>query len=456
LKEGIDRYVWPMTLADRHLSDHIDRVCHALSLDDERSTFRPVLWTDPSTKPERLSQIWFAGVHANVGGGYPDDGLAYVTLQWIMDEAAQFGLRFDAALQAEYAARADPHGEQYDSRSGLAGYYRYGPRDMDSLCNDADHGVTIQRLQVHESVLERIRRWQVAYAPICISKQPRGYDLYGRSEKSPVLVPLPAVESTGDIKRRAEDMHLVNDAVFRRCVAYLFTVAFTVVLAVLPLFDWVASHVWAPVSARLDAAAPVLFRLLIAPFSGLAWIGNVLSHIPGWNWVTQQFGNTLNWMVDEQFFPAWAAIWLKSFANHPALFLFCGLTLLWLFFRKSQLLQDQVFARAEYAWRRISGVTMESTTGKQKEQITRPAPTWTDPIVRWLRTDSVISAVYVWISRRVVPLLFALFIAAPIGLLILPFFIPKFIRNRNRRGNYQVRLLNDRLERIPGVYPRKG
>jgi len=49
-----------------------------------------------------------------------------------------------------------------------------------------------------------------------------------------------------------------------------------------------------------------------------------------------------------------------------------------------------------------------------------------------------------------------LFIAAPIGLLILPFFIPKFIRNRNRRGNYQVRLLNDRLERIPGVYPRKG
>jgi hypothetical protein len=129
------------------------------------------LWTDPEKgkRPERLSQVWFAGVHANVGGGYPDDGLAYVTLQWMMDEATQLGLRFYPAVRAEYDERADPHGEQYDSRSGLAGYYRYGPRDMDSLCADADHGVAIAHLQIHDSVLERIRRWQVAYAPLCVS-----------------------------------------------------------------------------------------------------------------------------------------------------------------------------------------------------------------------------------------------------------------------------------------------
>src|SRR4030095_12776078 len=83
LKEAIDRHVWPMTLADRPLSDHLDRACQAPSLDDERPTFRPVLWTDPATKPERLQQVWFSGVHANVGGGYPDDGLAFVTLQWM-------------------------------------------------------------------------------------------------------------------------------------------------------------------------------------------------------------------------------------------------------------------------------------------------------------------------------------------------------------------------------------
>jgi uncharacterized protein (DUF2235 family) len=353
LKEGIDRYVWPMTLADRHLSDHIDRVCHALSLDDERPTFRPVLWTDPTARPDRLLQVWFAGVHANVGGGYPDDGLAYVTLQWMMDEAAQFGLRFYPTLRAEYDDRADPHGEQYDSRSGLAGYYRYGPRDMDSLCNDTDHGVTIARLKVHDSVLERIRRRQVAYAPICVAKQPRGYELCGRSATPPVLVPRPPVESAPGIVGRAGDMQLVNDAVFRRRVAYVSTVAFTIVLAGLPVFDWIARDFWGPVSAWLDMTSPTIYRLLTAPFSGLAWVGNELTRIPGWSWVTRELGTVLNWTVAKQFFPAWATFWLESFGKHPALFLFCGLTVLWLFLRKSQLLQDQIYARAEYAWRRI-------------------------------------------------------------------------------------------------------
>jgi hypothetical protein len=45
-------------------------------------------------------------------------------------------------------------------------------------------------------------------------------------------------------------------------------------------------------------------------------------------------------------------------------------------------------------------------------------------------------------------MLFAFFVAAPIGLLILPLFIPKFIRNARRRRKYEVRLSADRRERI--------
>jgi hypothetical protein len=71
------------------------------------------------------------------------------------------------------------------------------------------------------------------------------------------------------------------------------------------------------------------------------------------------------------------------------------------------------------------------------------------------RTNRIVVAVYVWTSRRVAPTLFALFTAAPIGVLILPLFIPKFIRNRNRRRKYQVRLHTDRLDRIHGTHPRK-
>lgn len=116
-----------------------------------------MLWTDPGEDetPDRLKQVWFAGVHANVGGGYPDDGLAYVALQWMMDEAAHAGLRFHNNHRQECNERADPQGEQHDSRSGVAGYYRYAPRDVDSLCADKDdHGVAVARPQVHVNVLE--------------------------------------------------------------------------------------------------------------------------------------------------------------------------------------------------------------------------------------------------------------------------------------------------------------
>jgi len=48
-------------------------------------------------KDERPSQVWFAGMHANVGGGYPDDRLAHVPLVWIMREAERCGLKFKKA-----------------------------------------------------------------------------------------------------------------------------------------------------------------------------------------------------------------------------------------------------------------------------------------------------------------------------------------------------------------------
>jgi uncharacterized protein (DUF2235 family) len=79
MTRGVSRYLWPLELPNRQPSPKIQRACHALSLDDQRSTFHPVLWDEskiPSPPPgprltsdETITQIWFAGVHANVGGG---------------------------------------------------------------------------------------------------------------------------------------------------------------------------------------------------------------------------------------------------------------------------------------------------------------------------------------------------------------------------------------------------
>ena len=68
----------------------------ALAIDEERFDFRPEIWT--GHRPEqKLEQRWFAGVHSNVGGGYPRDGLANLAFQWILDGAAaqEHGLKVD-------------------------------------------------------------------------------------------------------------------------------------------------------------------------------------------------------------------------------------------------------------------------------------------------------------------------------------------------------------------------
>ncbi len=74
---------------DRILSDKVDQAVHALSIDEARAAFGPVLWEAKSN----VEQVWFAGVHSNVGGGYPKQGMSLVTLDWMMQKAQQNGLR---------------------------------------------------------------------------------------------------------------------------------------------------------------------------------------------------------------------------------------------------------------------------------------------------------------------------------------------------------------------------
>ena len=360
LKTGIDRYVWPMTLADRRLSDHIDRVCHALSLDDERPTFRPVLWTDPTTDPERLSQVWFAGVHADVGGGYPDDSLSYVTLQWMMNEAQRSGLRLYPRDVAACAARVNAHGPQHDSRAGLAGYYRYGPRNVDRLASDRGHDVDIGCVEIHRAAMSRIQEWQVAYAPISFPTRepwspalpvpPRSYALVDSTGPAGELERMFPVETPGEVIERTRDMRLTELAVIRRRITYFTTLLLTIVLGVLPAFDF---FIRSAAAASLRTASPSLYRLFSAPFVVAHQLGRLLSGLPFWFSVTSRVSALLSMVARSGLVPGWTSPWIASFAKHPTVFLICGTTVLWLFVRTSANLQDQIFARAEYSWRRV-------------------------------------------------------------------------------------------------------
>jgi hypothetical protein len=72
---------------DTELSGIAENACHAVAVDEYREEYCPTLW-DPKQKPnQRLEQVWFVGAHADVGGGYRDQPLSDITLNWMAHKA---------------------------------------------------------------------------------------------------------------------------------------------------------------------------------------------------------------------------------------------------------------------------------------------------------------------------------------------------------------------------------
>jgi uncharacterized protein (DUF2235 family) len=83
---------------DVRLSTHVDHAFQALAIDEQRKPFAPALWEQQPEGRGRqtLEQVWFAGVHTDVGGGYPESGLSDITLRWMLARAAACGLGVSA------------------------------------------------------------------------------------------------------------------------------------------------------------------------------------------------------------------------------------------------------------------------------------------------------------------------------------------------------------------------
>ncbi|MCP4582659.1 MAG: DUF2235 domain-containing protein [candidate division Zixibacteria bacterium] len=87
---------------DTKMGPNIVIARHAMAIDEQRSDFEPTVWVPrPGVS---LKQVWFAGVHSDIGGTYPPDKrtnakLADIPLDWIMREATKAGLTFEPHLR---------------------------------------------------------------------------------------------------------------------------------------------------------------------------------------------------------------------------------------------------------------------------------------------------------------------------------------------------------------------
>jgi uncharacterized protein (DUF2235 family) len=84
---------------DTNLSDLVEHAVQALAVDEQRGPYAPTLWTlEPgqSLGPgQTVLQVWFPGVHSDIGGGYRDKGIGDITLDFVMRQAALHGLTLD-------------------------------------------------------------------------------------------------------------------------------------------------------------------------------------------------------------------------------------------------------------------------------------------------------------------------------------------------------------------------
>ena len=94
---GIPIDIGPFGFQDMNLGWHltlpatVDRCFHALALDERRQAFR-------ATRVERAYEVWFRGVHSDVGGGNENDALSNITLAWMLRKAAALKLPVDAKV----------------------------------------------------------------------------------------------------------------------------------------------------------------------------------------------------------------------------------------------------------------------------------------------------------------------------------------------------------------------
>lgn len=80
---------------DTELSGIVRHGFHAVAVDEHRRSYCATLW-DPKEKPNQtIEQVWFAGAHANVGGGYADNPLSDLPLHWMAEKASEYGLAID-------------------------------------------------------------------------------------------------------------------------------------------------------------------------------------------------------------------------------------------------------------------------------------------------------------------------------------------------------------------------
>jgi uncharacterized protein (DUF2235 family) len=91
----------------------VNIVRHAVALDERRAYFVQNLWGNQP--PTDIEQVWFPGVHCDIGGGYAENesGLSAIALKWMVGQAETAGLFINQQMKATVLPQRDVPGANY-------------------------------------------------------------------------------------------------------------------------------------------------------------------------------------------------------------------------------------------------------------------------------------------------------------------------------------------------------
>lgn len=159
---------------DAKLHPRIPFGFQALAIDENRKIFAPVPWDEGERHPDQvIDQVWFPGVHSDIGGGYEDTALSDLALAWMIAKCTQpaVGIRFEPGT---YRFASSITGRQHDERTGWGRLWRHGDR-RDFILKLDQH-----RDRLCDEIEMRFEDSGLGYRPASLANHPRVDPYYRR------------------------------------------------------------------------------------------------------------------------------------------------------------------------------------------------------------------------------------------------------------------------------------
>lgn len=136
-------YIHGKKFYDHTLNPDIKYGFHAIAIDEKRKKFPVSIWDESKkTDEQKIEQVWFAGVHSDVGGWYNERGLSDIAFAWMMDKALKCGLNLKKDWKD--CLNQNARGMMHNSRTKLWRIWRPVDREIPK---DA---------KIHQSVIDRM------------------------------------------------------------------------------------------------------------------------------------------------------------------------------------------------------------------------------------------------------------------------------------------------------------